>query len=87
MLEKAANPQYRLKLGMGKPYGLGSIAITSEVFLTDRKVRYSDLFNADGWNDGIIKENVDQKVDNAKKCFNEYVLRDERVNPNKVKEY
>ncbi|GAB6078826.1 TIGR03986 family type III CRISPR-associated RAMP protein [Hydrogenobaculum acidophilum] len=37
------------KIGMGKPLGLGSIKITSKLFISDRKERYSKLFDGDNW--------------------------------------
>ena len=37
------------KLGMGKPLGLGSVAITPTLHLTNRRNRYKDLFSGDGW--------------------------------------
>lgn len=51
-----ANPdnEYRFKLGMGKPLGLGSVAINYELQLTDRKQRYQRLFDDDGnWETGF----------------------------------
>lgn len=85
VLDKAADPQYRLKIGMGKPYGLGSIEIKYEAFLTNRGVRYGKLINAGGWNDGLVTENVNRTIDDAKNRFNEFVLKDKRVNPSNVK--
>jgi len=37
------------KIGMGKPLGLGSIKITSKLFISDRKERYSKLFDGNSW--------------------------------------
>ncbi|ABX04563.1 MAG TPA: TIGR03986 family CRISPR-associated RAMP protein [Herpetosiphon sp.] len=46
--------KYRFKLGMGKPLGLGSVAINYELQLTDRKQRYQRLFARDGnWETGF----------------------------------
>jgi hypothetical protein len=81
VLDKAADPQYRLKLGMGKPYGMGSIGITYDVSLTDRSSRYGDLFNDDQWNFGVMPEDKKKpKIEDARKRFNNFVLQDERVN-------
>jgi len=35
---------YRHKLGMGKPLGMGAVAITPELYLTNRSERYARLF-------------------------------------------
>lgn len=45
VLEIASKDEYRLKLGMGKSLGLGSVKIDSTLKLTDRRKRYSSLFN------------------------------------------
>jgi hypothetical protein len=37
------------KLGMGKPLGMGSVTITTKLFLSDRTQRYSRLFNNGNW--------------------------------------
>lgn len=37
------------KLGMGKPLGLGSVAITPTLHLTNRKNRYKELFSGERW--------------------------------------
>lgn len=51
VLQLAADPRYRLKLGMGKPHGMGAIKITSTLHLVDRRERYLRLFTGtrDGW--------------------------------------
>lgn len=43
------------KLGMGKPLGLGSVAISPELYLCNRQKRYTDLFTetGDGWKTGF----------------------------------
>lgn len=57
------------KMGMGKPIGLGSVKITPELYLSDRKKRYEDLFFE--W------ENENKKINNFanfKQNFEQYVL-------------
>lgn len=57
------------KLGMGKPLGLGSVKISPELHLSDRKKRYEDLF--------FECENEAEKKDNVsgfKQAFEQYVL-------------
>jgi hypothetical protein len=36
--------QYRHKIGMGKPYGLGTVRLEPTLYLEDRQARYSRLF-------------------------------------------
>jgi len=38
-----AGKTYRHKLGMGKPLGMGAVAITAQLRLTDRRMRYQSL--------------------------------------------
>lgn len=45
VLELAASSNHRLKLGMGKPFGFGSIAINYQITTTSRQDRYRQLFN------------------------------------------
>lgn len=40
---------YRHKLGMAKPYGLGSVKVTASLHLDDRRKRYETLFDGQGW--------------------------------------
>lgn len=48
VLRVSANPQYRLKLGMGKPHGMGAVQLDSVLRLTNRKARYTNLFSETG---------------------------------------
>lgn len=52
VLDLAADEQYRLSLGMGKPLGMGAIKITHTVSLTDRVRRYQQLFTESNWETG-----------------------------------
>ena len=52
VLDKAADPAYRLKLGMGKPLGMGAIKLQSTLHLEHRDVRYQRLFDGDCWAGG-----------------------------------
>lgn len=49
----ANNEKTRLKLGMGKPLGMGAIKITPRLFIKDPMVRYSDLFDGQKWLSGF----------------------------------
>jgi CRISPR-associated protein (TIGR03986 family) len=51
ILNKAADPKYRLSLGMGKPLGMGAIKIDYKLFIRQCKQRYKSLFSSSGdWN-------------------------------------
>jgi CRISPR-associated protein (TIGR03986 family) len=52
VLRLAADDDYRLKLGMGKPLGMGAVKIESSVALGNRADRYKDLFAGDNWASG-----------------------------------
>lgn len=84
VLDKATGA-HRLKLGMGKPYGLGSVEITYDVTLTDRVSRYDDLFDGDGWNIGQ-KPNGKEDIENARNEFRKFVINDKRINPTNAKD-
>lgn len=85
VLDKASG-SHRLKLGMGKPFGLGSIEINYDVALSDRHNRYNVLFANDQWNEGWMPaETRDSKMSDARERFSQYVLMDKRINPDGVK--
>lgn len=44
---------YRHKLGMGKPLGMGAVAITPQLFITNRIARYETLFSGERWQVGV----------------------------------
>lgn len=49
VFDKGKNEKYRLKLGMGKPLGMGAIQIEHKLYLSNRKKRYTQLFNEKRW--------------------------------------
>ncbi|YAF95636.1 MAG: TIGR03986 family CRISPR-associated RAMP protein [Nodularia sp. CChRGM 3473] len=49
ILDIAQSDKYRLKLGMGKPLGMGAVKIEPQLYLSDRISRYSKLFNSNNW--------------------------------------
>lgn len=63
------------KLGMGKPLGLGTVKITPTLYLSDRKKRYSRLFDGDRWQ--LAEHESD--LERYKTSFERYVL--ERMSP------
>ena len=52
VLRIAADEHYRLKLGMGKPLGMGAVRIASQLVLNNRKQRYTALFDGESWATG-----------------------------------
>lgn len=73
VLDKAKDKQYRLKLGMGKPYGLGSVAIFATTKLEDRFKRYQKLALGDRW---FVQEDneSEKKCDDARDAFARWIL-------------
>lgn len=55
VLGVAADERYRLKLGMGKPLGMGAIRVQAELHLIDRQQRYANLFTGEDWRTGEIQ--------------------------------
>lgn len=49
---------YRHKLGMGKPLGMGAVAITPRLFLSDRLSRYKKLFTDNAWDQAVNPEEI-----------------------------
>lgn len=63
------------KIGMGKPLGLGTIEIKSELVLTNRIKRYQSLFQNDDWNLGIEKADKSKFITD----FENYVLQQLKI--------
>ncbi len=76
VLDKAKDEQYRLKIGMGKPYGLGSIRVDSSVELDDRKARYGNLLESSAWFEPKAPDS-EGKCGEARLAFARWVLRNE----------
>jgi len=83
VLDVAGNELYRLKLGMGKPLGLGSVQITHELQFTNRRRRYARLFDGQGaWETGL--EPTDEAAYSraqALQAFADFILEDPILNP------
>jgi len=60
------------KVGLGKPYGLGSIAIQTDLVLVDRPKRYSKLFDVENW--FLSEEKAGSSIDTYKKKFERFIL-------------
>lgn len=75
------------KIGMGKPLGLGSVAITPKLVTTDRVSRYQKLFYDNTWHTAESREN---DLDRYKREFERYVLEymdtEERGDAQKLKD-
>jgi CRISPR-associated protein (TIGR03986 family) len=77
VLQLAADDDYRLKLGMGKPLGMGAVRIESSVALSKRADRYKDLFAGDNWASGAEAPLSIAEVEAQKHCiaaFQKYVV-------------
>ena len=73
VLNVAANDNYRLKIGMGKPLGMGAIKLTSDLFLMNRISRYQSLFAENTWE---TTTNLDSKIGKAAQAdFERFVLK------------
>lgn len=66
---------YRLKLGMGKPLGMGAVHLAYEVQLSDRTQRYRSLLAGDAWSDPILPD-VHATHAQVLADFEQYVLRE-----------
>ncbi len=69
--------QYRLKLGMGKPLGLGSVKLEPTLSLAKPKQRYQRLFAADGKGWEFGEETAAEIAKVAQDCvaeFNDHIL-------------
>jgi CRISPR-associated protein (TIGR03986 family) len=72
---------YRHKLGMGKPLGMGAVAITARLFVTDRKQRYQSLFTGVRLNQAEKEEPVKLYVEK----FEQFVLARIAATPQQTK--
>jgi CspA family cold shock protein len=64
---------------MGKPLGMGAIAITSKLYLSDRQARYAHLFQGLGWAAATASAEGEQYL----KAFEIFVLKENAVAPDK----
>lgn len=75
VLNVAQDDRYRLSLGMGKPLGMGAIKIKHQVYLSERKERYSQLFsNKDDTQWHMAETASDDHKESWMKDFEHYVL-------------
>lgn len=71
--------EYRHKLGMGKPLGMGSVKIGQKLHISKRSARYMKLFEGDGWAEGIDEVTDFKSYLNA---FEEFMLK--KISPHEV---
>lgn len=84
VLDKAKDEQYRLKLGMGKPYGLGSISIGFSLKIENRVQRYKIIsFGEKSWNIDLDPE-TDHKAALARSAFANWLLNDQNATTSQV---
>ncbi len=72
ILNVASDEKYRLKLGMGKPLGMGAVKIKSTLSLVDREKRYNKLFQDRGWNQGIYEKK--SLIEESRSEFERFIL-------------
>ena len=77
VLHIASDSRYRLKIGMGKPLGMGAIKIESTIMLNDRKRRYEKLFDGQGWmsgNDKVLSLEAFEEQEKCISAFDKYIM-------------
>jgi cold shock CspA family protein len=79
VLDKAQDDALRLKLGMGKPRGMGAVRIEHSLRRTVRSQRYKQLFDGHNWMNGAQPE--DDLADRAVGEFETLILEDRALNP------
>lgn len=72
--------QYRHKLGMGKPLGMGAVAIKPSLYLTNRQRRYQTLFTTEQWDTGMQTAEPDPFLD----ALTHYLLQEQGLGPRKT---
>lgn len=71
--------QYRHKVGMGKPLGMGAVAIKPYLYLTNRQARYQTLFTTGQWEAGIQTAEPQPFLD----ALTRYLLQEQGLGPRK----
>ena len=60
---------YCQSLGMGKPLGMGAVKITPTLFLSNRNLRYTRLFENGKWANGFYQETDSERFTRAFETF------------------
>ncbi|RIK82025.1 TIGR03986 family CRISPR-associated RAMP protein [candidate division KSB1 bacterium] len=72
VLQIGSDERYRLKLGMGKPLGMGAVRVNAKLHVIDREGRYAKLFGSDKWHEGASEDET--KSRDAIAAFQRFVL-------------
>jgi CRISPR-associated protein (TIGR03986 family) len=76
VLQTGADERYRLKVGMGKPLGMGAVKVTPMLRLIDRVARYTTLLAEDDWADGLQNEETSRRIqETAVAAFESFVIK------------
>lgn len=74
VLDICKAPEYSLKLGMGKPYGMGSVRLNYDPLLVGREQRYQSLFQDDHWAEGFFNnEQQEEVLLDTRRAFNHFI--------------
>ncbi len=80
-----AGKTYRHKLGMGKPLGMGAVAITTNLYVTERRDRltgrYARLFTDGSWTSGATVDDPRRFITK----FEDFVLKKHQIAPGKAR--
>lgn len=71
--------QYRHKVGMGKPLGMGAVDIKPSLYLTNRQARYQTLFATGQWDTGTQTAEPQPFLD----ALTRYLLQEQGLGPRK----
>lgn len=71
LLPGESGKEYRHKIGMGKPLGMGSIKLAPKLYLDDRCSRYQRLFDGQNWHQA---RSISETWRDFVSVFEEYVL-------------
>lgn len=72
VFQLGSDERYRLKLGMGKPLGMGAVKVNAKLNLINRPGRYAKLFGSDKWHEGTREDEVQRR--DALAAFQRLVL-------------
>lgn len=72
-----AGRRYCHKLGMGKPLGMGAVALKADLFITNRRQRYQSLFSQNQFEQAVQAEDAQRFI----KSFEDFILPKLAVTP------
>lgn len=62
--------QYRHKLGMGKPLGMGTVKIEPKLYMSNQIRRYKQLFDGNNWAESVSSDDPEPFI----RCFEGFTL-------------